>query len=79
MAGELFTHLGVALVNPGGRKSVAGTPFSVSDTVHMETDELLICAKEKGFRQRKQASLKALVCRNVVGKPGAHHGVVLET
>ena len=54
------------VINPGGRKSGSGTPFSVSDTVGMETDELLKVAAEEGFGQRKQGALKALVRCDVI-------------
>jgi hypothetical protein len=69
----------MAVMNPGGRKSASGTPFSVSDTVRLETDQLLQLAAEEGFGQRKQAALKTLVRCRVVEKPGAHSGVVFET
>ena len=49
-------------MNPGGRKSGSGTPYSISDTISMETDTLLGLA-EQGFGNRKQAALKALACR----------------
>jgi len=50
-------------MNPGGPKSGGGTPYSVSDTISLETDTLLGMAAEEGFGKRKQAALKALVCR----------------
>jgi len=58
MAAELFTHLGVAFANPGGRKSMT---YSVTDIVQKETDDLIRLAKEEGeFGDRKQELLKAL-------------------
>jgi len=50
-------------MNPGGRKSASGTPFSVSDIIAEETEELLqiVASEEPG--KRKQTVLKALVCR----------------
>lgn len=60
MAAEYFTHLAVAFLNPGGLKSAAGTPFSVSDILSMETDELLELAKQEGFEKRKQEALRRL-------------------
>jgi hypothetical protein len=53
-------------MNPGGRKSGGGTPFSVSDIVGVETDELLAIAVEEGLGQRRQEALKALICRQIV-------------
>ncbi|KAK2462249.1 hypothetical protein APHAL10511_005745 [Amanita phalloides] len=61
MAAELFTHLGIAFMNTGGRKSGIGTPYSVSDTISMDTDALLKIAAEEGFGNRKQAALKTLI------------------
>jgi hypothetical protein len=49
--------------NPGGPKSEPGTPFSVSDAVSKETDELLEMAAED-FGSRKQTALKTLACRD---------------
>jgi hypothetical protein len=46
---------------PGG-KSGSGTPYSVSEFVALETDELMKLIKEEGFGTWKQNSLKALVC-----------------
>ncbi|KAH0830262.1 hypothetical protein J3R83DRAFT_1626 [Lanmaoa asiatica] len=48
MAAEFFTHLGVAFMNPGGRKSGTSTPFSISEAVNEETDKLLRQINEKG-------------------------------
>jgi hypothetical protein len=48
-------------MNPGGPKSGSGTAHSVSDIVDMETDELLVVAKDAGFGVRKQTALKSLV------------------
>ena len=48
-------------MNPGGHKSGSGTPYSVSEFVGLETDELMKLMKEEGFGTRKQAALKALV------------------
>jgi hypothetical protein len=47
--------------NPGGPKSGVGTPYSVSEYVSKETDELLEIAGEQGFGKRKQEALKLLV------------------
>ena len=52
-----------SVMNPGGRKSGTGTPFSVSEAISMETDELLQIATEANFGHRKQAALKTLACR----------------
>ncbi|KAG6379309.1 hypothetical protein JVT61DRAFT_11764 [Boletus reticuloceps] len=61
MAAEYFTHLGVAFMNPGGRKSGASTGFSVSEVVNEEADKLLQQVNEEGdFGTRKQELLKAL-------------------
>ncbi|KAF8133264.1 hypothetical protein EV363DRAFT_50264 [Boletus edulis] len=61
MAAEFFTHLGVAFMNPGGKKSGTSTAFSVSEVVNEDTDKLLQEVKEKGgFGTRKQELLKAL-------------------
>jgi hypothetical protein len=49
------------VMNPGGPKSGSGTPFSVSEVIAMETDQLLRIANEGGFGKRKQQALKALV------------------
>jgi hypothetical protein len=48
-------------MNPGGPKSGSGTVHSVSDIVNMETDELLVVAKDAGFGVRKQEALESLV------------------
>ncbi|KAF8133266.1 hypothetical protein EV363DRAFT_1397502 [Boletus edulis] len=61
MAAEFFTHLGVAFMNPGGKKSGTSTAFSVSEVVNEDTDKLLQEVKEEGgFGTRKQELLKAL-------------------
>jgi len=60
MATELFTHLGIAFMNPGGPKSGVGTPHSVSQFVSIDTDKLLEVAAQEGFGKRKQDALKAL-------------------
>ena len=63
----MHTHdLPQSVMNPGGRKSGSGTPYSVSDTISMEIDTLLALAAEQGFGNRKQAALKALACRKIV-------------
>jgi hypothetical protein len=46
----------IIVLNPGGPKSVAGTPFSVSDIISMETDELLELANKEGFGTAKARS-----------------------
>jgi hypothetical protein len=53
------------VLNPGGPKSAAGTPYSVSDFISNDTDELLREAATKGFGKHKQSALKTLVCRQV--------------
>jgi len=64
MGAELFTHLGIAFKNPGGRKSGGGTPFSVSDLIAKDTDELLeMAATSKDFGNRKQEILKILALK----------------
>lgn len=50
-------------MNPGGRKSGSGTPFSDSDIIAKDTDELLQMAASEGLGKRKQDILKVLVCR----------------
>jgi len=60
----------IIVLNPGRPKSAAGTPFSVSDIISMETDELLELANKEGF-ERKQEALKRLVCFNVALSPTA--------
>jgi len=52
----------VSVMNPGCRKSGSGTPFSVSDFISKDMDELLQIAASERFGTRKQAALKALVC-----------------
>jgi hypothetical protein len=47
--------------NSGGPKSGAGTPYSVSDFISNNTDELLREAATQGFGKRRQNVLKALV------------------
>ena len=54
----------IIVLNPGEPKSGASTPFSVSDIMSMEIDELLEVANEEGFG--KQEALKCLVCSDVV-------------
>lgn len=61
LAAELFTHLGVAFMNPGGEKLGGATPYSVSEFVNLETDELMKLIKEEGVGTRKQIALKALL------------------
>ncbi|KAF8553638.1 hypothetical protein OG21DRAFT_1523014 [Imleria badia] len=62
MAAQFFTHLGIAFMNPGGRKSGKSTEFSVSEFVDEETDKLLDRVNEEGgFGGRKQGPLKALM------------------
>jgi hypothetical protein len=51
--------------NPGGLKSGVGTPYSVTEFISKNTDELLKEAVKEGFGKRKQEILKALVCRQV--------------
>jgi hypothetical protein len=50
-------------MNPGGRKSGIGTPFSIIEAVGSETERLLGLAALEGFGKRKQNALKALVCQ----------------
>jgi len=50
-------------MNPGGRKSASGTPMSVGDFIKEDTEELLRMAASETPGKRKQAILKALVCR----------------
>jgi len=52
-------------MSPSGRKSGSGTgtPLSVDDLFAKDTDELLQMAASEGLETRKQAVLKALVCR----------------
>jgi len=59
-----MTYL-TSVMNPRGRKSGSGTPYSVSDVISMETDALLGIAVQEGFGTRKQAALKALACRKI--------------
>lgn len=50
------------VANPGGPKSGLGTPFSVSDTMDLDTDRLLeMMNNDEKYGKRKQAILKALV------------------
>ncbi|KAH9977546.1 hypothetical protein BJV74DRAFT_860371 [Russula compacta] len=63
MATELFTHLCVAFMNPGGRKFARGTPASVSDFIREDTEELLRMAASEDPGKRKQALLKAVIFR----------------
>ncbi|KAF8432745.1 hypothetical protein L210DRAFT_3413118 [Boletus edulis BED1] len=64
MAAEYFTHLGVAFMNPGGKKSGTSTASSVSEVVNEETDKLLQQVNEEGdFGKRKEELLKALSFR----------------
>jgi len=61
----------IVVLNPGGPKSAAGTPYSVTDIISLETDELLELAKQGGFGKRKQEALKRLVRFNMVLSPTA--------
>ncbi|KAF8573916.1 hypothetical protein K439DRAFT_1665638 [Ramaria rubella] len=64
LAAEVFTHLGVAFMNPGGAKSKSDTPFSVGELDRMETDSLLAITNADGkFGHRKQAALKQLAIK----------------
>ncbi|KAG8220712.1 hypothetical protein J3R82DRAFT_3035 [Butyriboletus roseoflavus] len=64
MAAEFFTHLGIAFMNPGGRKSGTSTGYSVSEAVSEEMDKLVEQVNAKGeFGRRKQECLKALSFR----------------
>ncbi|KAF8549517.1 hypothetical protein OG21DRAFT_1525742 [Imleria badia] len=61
MAVEFFTDLGIAFMNPGGRKSGTSTGFSVSEVINEATDNLLQRVGERGdLGKRKQEVLKAL-------------------
>ncbi|KAF8330338.1 uncharacterized protein EI90DRAFT_2922141 [Cantharellus anzutake] len=60
MGAELFTHLCVAFMSPGSRKSGSGTPFPVNDLIEKDTDELLQMAASEGRGTGKQAALEAL-------------------
>jgi hypothetical protein len=51
----------MVVLNPGGPKSGGGTPHSVSDIVHIETDKLLAVAETEGFGVRGQVALQTLV------------------
>ena len=52
------------MINLGGPKSKEGTPFSVSDIIAQETEELLEMATNDGtYGKQRQVVLKALVCR----------------
>lgn len=57
------------VLNPGGPKSGIGTPYSVTEIISMETDQLLAIANEEGFGKRKQEALKRLVCSKVILPP----------
>ncbi|KAF8577721.1 hypothetical protein K439DRAFT_1621885 [Ramaria rubella] len=64
LAAEVFTHLGIAFLNPGEPKSKPGTPFSVGELDRMETDTLLAVLNADGnFGHRKQAALKQLAIK----------------
>lgn len=56
----------VIVINPGGPRSAIGTPFSVTDIVSMETEELLRSIEAGGGFGRKQEALKTLVRRKVI-------------
>jgi hypothetical protein len=49
------------VINPGGPKSEEGTPFSVSDIIAKETEELLEMATNDHTYGKQQGVLKALV------------------
>ncbi|KAH9970929.1 hypothetical protein BJV74DRAFT_783921 [Russula compacta] len=53
----------ILVMNPGGHKSASGTPVSVSNFVGEDTEELLRMAASENPGKRKQALLKAVVCR----------------
>ena len=74
---ETLTHDAMVVMNPGGRRSGAGTPHLVSDIVNMETDELLAVTKGTGFGVRKQEALKCLVRPKVIQpRPSAHNTAI---
>ena len=56
----------ILVLNPGEPISGASTPFSVSDILSTEIDELLEVANKEGFGKQKQEALKRLVCSDVV-------------
>jgi hypothetical protein len=56
----------IIVLNPGGARSGLGTPYSVSEMISMETEDLLAVASQEGFGTRKQEALKRLVRRNVI-------------
>ena len=60
-----ITYL-TSVMSPGEPKSGIGTPYSVSDAISEETNALLAIAAQEGFRNRKQAALKALACRKSI-------------
>ncbi|KAG8997026.1 hypothetical protein FRB93_000519 [Tulasnella sp. JGI-2019a] len=57
MAAELFTHLGVAIINPGGPGSGEGLLFAVDETLYEETEKILQGAGGD-FGERAQSVLK---------------------
>jgi hypothetical protein len=54
-----------SVINPGGRKSGSGTPYSVSKVISEETEILLAMAAQCGLGKRKQTALKTLACRKI--------------
>jgi hypothetical protein len=48
-------------MNLGGAKSATGTPHSVTETISMETDQLLTVAAQEEFGKQKQEAFKRLV------------------
>ena len=53
---------GPVVMDPGGRISRAGTPYSVSIAIGLKTDELLDLAAKDGSEKWNQGVLEALVC-----------------
>ncbi|KAH9987610.1 hypothetical protein BJV74DRAFT_841160 [Russula compacta] len=69
MAADYFTHLGVAFMNPGGRRSGTGTESSVSEIVNNETDELLQQANEEGLWKMKAEGFKGIGAHIFISEP----------
>ncbi len=44
----------MSVINPGRRKSGAGTEFSVCELIDKKTDELLELVEDRNFGKRKQ-------------------------
>ncbi|KAH9981765.1 hypothetical protein BJV74DRAFT_854001 [Russula compacta] len=73
MAAE-YLPIMVSHLKPGGRKSGAGTEFSISEIINKETDELLqISQRRRGFWKTKTRGFKGIGVHIFISEPYHTH------